>query len=1218
MATSTVPLALAIMAHRQTRQANASGAGIAVFTPDLSELLWTNSLGAAFLQVDAPGPRLASAPPPASAAVRQLRASARMFAAGATTARLRSPGGALLDASLARIDLDPHGAFALVIVPALAAEAETPAATARRLLAEAGMPLAEIRLRDGTRFAGEDSPQVAIDDATIAAFLASDETVRVDEGGSLVLARLTDNHVLLHEAERPPASVAPEADESASPADMPDAATPVSEPAGPDRRKTGMSALLTRWYARHPASESPVEAANQSAPQAAADATDGTAAPAIDADPEKPEAVAMPDMAPGQDDAATASDDQPTTGAWEPPSPTRLRPLRSAWGPAVTLATPDEPSATDVPEPDDALPTASVAADAAPESSADGEPGPGEAAFADEAVAAEPDRETETDGDEQPVAADAGDLEPALPEAAAEEEADEADAPEPRSQGPSAPFEPRFDIAAVRFVWRIDSDGRFRSLSPEFAAAVGPHSADVIDRSFADVARAYGLDPDGEVGQLLERRDTWSGRVIHWPVESSDRKAPVDLAALPVYARDRSFDGFRGFGVVRLAESVADPERLGLALAGVTPPDEAAEADRPEPAGDMAVPLQDGSVSFGRRPAAERRREGETVPKVIRLEERRRPRDGALSQSEEEAFRRIGQTLSDEETPHGLEQAVRLAAQRIEAFEDEDAEAQTPAEAPARDEATAESSADEPEAGGTPEAERAPETAPAASASDEGLVQALATVYAHLPLPVLVQVRETLAYGNREFLDLTGYADVEALEAEGGLAHLFADRDDQSAVAGELTIRRATGETIAVRTHMQRTTIAGRSCLVMSFFASPGASVAAMRGDAVREASTGDDAEVKRLRHEVEELSTVLDTATDGVVFIDSAGNIRSMNGSAHALFGIGEDDSAGRPFVTLFAHESQKATMEYLESLREGGASAIVNEGREVIGRVAQGGFIPLSITLGPLPDDRGWCAVIRDIAHWKRVEEELTSARRQAEAASVQKSQFLTNVSHELRTPLNAIIGFADVMATECFGPIGNDRYLEYLEDIKRSGHHVLDLVNDLLDISKIEAGKLDLSFEAVSLNAVMAEVVALMQPQANRERVLVRSNLPSSVPPVVADHRSIRQIAMNLVSNAIRFTPPGGQIIVSTSYVAEGDVALRFRDSGIGMTEHEIEIAMLPFQQVNPTSRRRGEGTGLGLPLTKAMAEANRANFSISSTPGEGTLVEILFPRQRVLAS
>ena len=535
--------------------------------------------------------------------------------------------------------------------------------------------------------------------------------------------------------------------------------------------------------------------------------------------------------------------------------------------------------------------------------------------------------------------------------------------------------------------------------------------------------------------------------------------------------------------------------------------------------------------------------------------------------------------------------------------------------------------ADGQEAGGT----EGEETRSGHLGNANELIAELFAVYGRLPLPVLVQFRETLVYGNRAFFDLTGYDDVDALNEAGGLAHLYAEVAARDGVQGdgEMSIGRADGEAVGVRTHMQRSTIGGRSCLVMSFFTTRQGDAAAAGEDAKpflasAHATGTDDVTGKQpaaddsaaLRQTVEELHAVLAAATDGVVLMAPDGTIRSMNEPAHSLFGIARDDAGGRPFVTLFAHESQKAASEYLESLRSGAGPVFAGEGREVIGRVADGGFVPLQVNLGRLPGTSGWCAVIRDISRRKHVEEELTSARRAAEAASLHKSQFLANVSHELRTPLNAIIGFADVIATECFGPIGNERYLEYLDDIKRSGHHVLDLVNDLLDISKIEAGKLDLAFEAVPLNEVMAEIVALMQPQANRERVLVRSNLPSSVPPVVADRRSIRQIALNLVANAIRFTPAGGQIIVSTSFTPEGTVHLRFRDSGIGMSEDEIEIAMKPFEQVGPSQYRRGEGTGLGLPLTKALVEANRAAFSLSSTPGEGTLVEISFPPQRVL--
>ena len=207
--------------------------------------------------------------------------------------------------------------------------------------------------------------------------------------------------------------------------------------------------------------------------------------------------------------------------------------------------------------------------------------------------------------------------------------------------------------------------------------------------------------------------------------------------------------------------------------------------------------------------------------------------------------------------------------------------------------------------------------------------------------------------------------------------------------------------------------------------------------------------------------------------------------------------------------------------------------------------------MTIGKLPDDSGYCAVVRDITQWKRAEEELTQARALAERASSQKTDFLARVSHEIRTPLNAIIGFSELMMDEKFGPIANDRYRDYLRDINRSGNHVLDLVNDLLDISKIEAGQQEMAYEAVSLNDTLAETVAMMQPQANRERVIIRSSFASQLPDVVADLRSVRQIALNILSNAVRYTQAGGQVIVSTAYEAAGDVVMRVRDTGIGMT-------------------------------------------------------------------
>ena len=256
-----------------------------------------------------------------------------------------------------------------------------------------------------------------------------------------------------------------------------------------------------------------------------------------------------------------------------------------------------------------------------------------------------------------------------------------------------------------------------------------------------------------------------------------------------------------------------------------------------------------------------------------------------------------------------------------------------------------------------------------------------------------------------------------------------------------------------------------------------------------------------------------------------------------------------------------------------------------------------------------------MRDITAWKRTEEELINAKQQAEKASTAKSEFLAKISHEIRTPLNAIIGFSEVMMDERFGPVGNDRYRQYLKDIHSSGGHLISLLNDLLDLSKIEAGKLELSFVSVNLNDLVQQCVAIMQQQANRERVIIRTSLPPSLPHIVADARSVRQIALNLLSNSIKFTGTGGQVIVATALNDDHEIVLRVRDTGPGMSEKELQTALEPFHQLATASR--AGGSGLGLPISKALAEANHARFRITSQVDSGTLAEVAFPATRVLA-
>jgi signal transduction histidine kinase len=294
-------------------------------------------------------------------------------------------------------------------------------------------------------------------------------------------------------------------------------------------------------------------------------------------------------------------------------------------------------------------------------------------------------------------------------------------------------------------------------------------------------------------------------------------------------------------------------------------------------------------------------------------------------------------------------------------------------------------------------------------------------------------------------------------------------------------------------------------------------------------------------------------------------------------------------------------------------GSPTTLSEGRDVIGKRRASGLISLHMTMGRIGEQEPkFCALIRDITAWKKSQEDLLNAKRQAEKASTAKSEFLAKISHEIRTPLNAIIGFSEVMMSERFGPVGNDRYKDYLHDIHNSGEHLVSLLNDLLDLSKIEAGKLELTFTSVDLNDLMQQTVALMQPQAARERIILRQALAANLPPVHADARSVLQIALNLLSNAVKFTGAGGQVIVSTTLSDRGDVILRVKDSGAGMSDKDIETALEPFRQLATSARYGSGGSGLGLPLTKALTEANRATFSIRSAVNSGTLIEIVFPK------
>lgn len=733
----------------------------------------------------------------------------------------------------------------------------------------------------------------------------------------------------------------------------------------------------------------------------------------------------------------------------------------------------------------------------------------------------------------------------------------------------------------MRFVWQLDAENRFTLGTPEFTSLLGQRASSVFGRTWHDIAMALGLDPENQVAHAFASRDTWSGITVGFPVDDSNERLQAELSGLPVFDRDRNFKGYRGFGVcrdvVRIAELQArrakqQAEPTPPPTPRVEPPVFREEQQRPTL---TVVPPSENVVPFRSSTPAEK---------------------PTLTPVERKAFRDLASRLT-----------ARLRGAENGSASDVDEILQPLEPAPPS----------APELTPQPVSRQVAEP-PQSLDTAKDPHQDQRPILDRLPVGVLVYRLDKLIYANRAFLDWTGYENIHALADAGGLDALFVEpskdtpRENNGAKA--LTIATNKGAQLPVEARLFTSPWEGESALVLMLASVNGQPISSE--PAATPQSKATEAALESAKAEAEELRSILDAASDGIVVIDREGRVLAVNHRAEALFGHQNREIIGVPFAGLFAPESQRTAHEYLTAVLQDDFNS-ETEGREVKGRGSHG-TVPLYMTIGKISDgtDR-LCAIFRDITPWKKAENELVNAKRLAEQASSAKSDFLAKISHEIRTPLNAIIGFSEVMMDERFGPVGNERYKQYLKDIHTSGGHLVSLLNDLLDLSKIEAGKLELDIAAVDLNELTQQCVALMQPQASRERIIIRTSLTTSLPPVLADARSVRQIVLNLLSNSIKFTGAGGQVIVSTAPNDDGSVVLRVRDTGVGMSEKEIAIALEPFRQLATSVRRGQDGTGLGLPLTKALAEANRASFSIKSAVNAGTLVEVAFPGSRMAA-
>ena len=766
----------------------------------------------------------------------------------------------------------------------------------------------------------------------------------------------------------------------------------------------------------------------------------------------------------------------------------------------------------------------------------------------------------------------------------------------------------------LRFMWQMDADGRFSLGSGEFTGLIGVRTAAGFGQLWSEIAEVFGLDPDRRVLKAVATRDTWSGITLNWPVDGGDR-LPVQLSGLPIYDRAGNFVGYRGFGVCRDLDGLArlaalrryelfsDPPTPQTLSTDVVQVDIAKEP-KDSPAADVPA---ESSIASSSTPESSASIASETSQQTDLEISVDTPKNVL-------PFRPIGEPKSPALTPVENSAFNELARQLSARLEGENGAAAGPP--PTSDAPETPDIVEQPAAPETPLVSEPPGWLAHPEPPARGETRRDKTLLDLLPVGVLIYRLDRLLYANPAFLQRMGYPSLHALEEAGGLDALYVEPGVSSASSTSdtgtpvtISANQASEHAPASATEARLYAISWDDDSALALIFSNPRTEAAGVAEAMRDAIPASEPSAVGQAN-AEELGAILDTTAEGIVMFDAEGNINSCNRSAEALFGYDGAELMERNLTELFAPESQPAVLDYFHGIKSAGVASLLDHGRDLLGRVRGGGIIPLSMTMGRTrPDGPNFFAVFRDLSTARKSESELQQARRLANRAADAKAGMLARISHEVRTPLNAIIGFAEVMIGERFGALGNDRYIEYMKDIRASGERVIAIINDLLDLSRIETGKLDLAFANQNLNDMVESCVAVMQPQANRERIIIRTSLAHMLPPVLADARALRQITLNLIGNSIHLANAGGQVIVSTALSDFGEVVLRVRDTGHGLNDNEVAAAMEPFRTQAP-SDQASDSSGISLSLTKALVEANRAQFHIKTGPHLGTLIEVVF--------
>ncbi len=369
--------------------------------------------------------------------------------------------------------------------------------------------------------------------------------------------------------------------------------------------------------------------------------------------------------------------------------------------------------------------------------------------------------------------------------------------------------------------------------------------------------------------------------------------------------------------------------------------------------------------------------------------------------------------------------------------------------------------------------------------------------------------------------------------------------------------------------------------------------------------------DVQTARRSEQQMRRVVEGSAQGIV-VRTADRVLYMNQSFAELLGYSSPRECleSEPFIDSIIHpDDVKLVLRHLQA-RVTGKETVSHYEFRLLRRdraIVWVETYAAMVNWDGKPASLSW---LIDVSDRKHMEAELVRSKEEAEYANRTKTEFLANMSHELRTPLNAILGFSELMAQKLFGPISS-KYVEYATDIHRSGRHLLELVNDVLDLAKLEAGKLELHETEIDLADLVEDAVKLVHKKAEDGNVRLGMKLSRDAVLLRADRRCVKQIVLNLLTNAIKFTPPGGAVVITADCDARGCVGVSIADTGIGMTEEEIEVALSPFGQIDSKLARNQEGTGLGLPICRSLLELHGGELLVASKPNCGTTMTARFP-------